>query len=217
MPHSRYSPMEELVNSITHGIGVLLAIAGLVVLLIVAALHGTACSVVASVLYGSSLVLLYLISTLYHAVQGAKAKSILRILDHSAILLLIAGTYTPITLISLHGPWGWSLFGVIWGLAALGIFMEISRLRRFRGLLISLYVVMGWTVVVATKPMLENVAINDLWLLLAGGLCYTGGLVFYLWKHLPYHHAVWHLWVLAGSILHYFAILGITLPRSSGI
>lgn len=211
----RYTPAEELANSITHGIGVPLAITGLVVLIIIAATHGNTRAVVSSALYGVTLVLLYLISTLYHAVHGAKAKSVLRILDHSAILLLIAGTYTPFTLISLHGSWGWSLFGSIWGLATLGIALELSRLRHLRSLLISLYVVMGWAVVVAIKPMLENVTIGGLWLLLAGGLCYTGGLVFYLWKRLPYHHAVWHLWVLTGSILHYFAVLTTVLPPSS--
>lgn len=211
----RYTPAEELANSITHGIGVPLAITGLVTLIILAAISGNTRAVVSSALYGSTLVLLYLVSTLYHSVRQAKTKSILRILDHSAILLLIAGTYTPFTLISLPGPWGWSLFGTIWGLATLGITLEVSRLRHLRGLLISLYVVMGWAVVVAIKPMLENVTSGGLWLLLAGGLCYTGGLVFYLWKRLPYHHAVWHLWVLTGSILHYFAVLTTVLPPSS--
>ncbi len=214
---SRSSLREELANSITHGIGVLLSIAGLVILILVAAWHGTTRHIVSSALYGTSLVLLYLASTLYHAVQHPKAKKVLRICDHSAILLLIAGTYTPFTLISLHGPWGWSLFGTIWGLAVLGIIMELTSLRRFRALLISLYLVMGWAVVTAIKPMLNHVAPLGLWLLLAGGLCYTGGLIFYLWKRLPYHHAVWHLFVLTGSILHYFAILYAVLPHSSGM
>lgn len=200
----------------THGIGVPLAVTGLVALLIIAAMDGSMRAIIASAVYGSTLILLYLISTLYHAAREARMKSRLRILDHVAILLLIAGTYTPFTLISLKGPWGWSLFGVIWGLAALGVAIELSPWRRLRGLLISLYVVMGWAVVAATKPMLENVAASDLWLLLAGGLCYTGGLIFYLWRQLPYHHALWHLWVLAGSALHYFAVLGTIHPPPSG-
>lgn len=208
-----YNRGEELANSITHGLGFLLSIAGLVFLILVAAWHGTTRHIVSSSLYGSTLVLLYLASTLYHFVQQPKAKSILRIFDHSAILLLIAGTYTPFTLISLRGPWGWSLFGTIWGLAIVGIVLEITSLRRFRILLISLYLVMGWAVVVAVKPMLTHVPPSGLWLLLAGGLCYTGGLGFYLWKRLPYHHAVWHLFVLAGSILHYLAIFYAVLPH----
>ncbi|MDD2464013.1 MAG: hemolysin III family protein [Desulfobulbus sp.] len=214
---SKYSRGEELANSITHGVGVVLATAGLVLLILVATWHGTARHIVSSSLYGSTLVLLYLASTLYHAVQQPKAKKILRIFDHSAILLLIAGTYTPFTLISLRGPWGWSLFGTIWGLALLGIILEITHLRRLRILLIALYLIMGWAVVVAVKPMLAHVPPAGLWLLLAGGLCYTGGLFFYLWKRLPYHHAIWHLFVLAGSTLHYFAILYNVLPHSTRI
>ncbi|MGD9947099.1 MAG: hemolysin III family protein [Desulfobulbus sp.] len=210
---SSYSRGEELANSITHGLGVLLAITGLVQLVLVAAWNGTARHIVSSALYGSTLVLLYLASTLYHAVQQPEAKRILRIFDHSAILLLIAGTYTPFTLISLQGPWGWSLFGTIWGLALLGIILEITSLRRLRFLLIALYLTMGWAVVVAVKPMLTHVPPAGLWLLLAGGLCYTGGLGFYLWKRLPYHHAIWHLFVLAGSILHYIAIFYDVLPH----
>lgn len=209
-----YSRGEELANSITHGLGILLAITGLVLLILVAAWHGTARHVVSSSLYGSTLVLLYLASTLYHAVQQPKAKKILRIFDHSAILLLIAGTYTPLTLISLQGPWGWSLFGTIWGLALFGIVLEMTSLRRFRILLIALYLVMGWAVVIAVKPLLMHVPSMGLWLLLAGGLCYTGGVGFYLWKRLPYHHAIWHLFVLAGSTLHYLAIFYDVLPHA---
>lgn len=213
-PLSRsYTRGEEMANAITHSLGVVLAITGLVFLLLVAAWHGTARHIVSGALYGSTLVLLYLASTLYHTVQQPKAKKILRIFDHSAILLLIAGTYTPFTLISLQGAWGWSLFGTIWGLALLGIILEVTRLRRLRVVLITLYLVMGWAVVVAAKPLLATVDANGLWLLLAGGLCYTGGLGFYLWKRLPYHHAIWHLFVLAGSALHYFAIFYDVMPH----
>ena len=203
---------EEIANSITHGLGVLLSITGLVFLILVGAWYGTARHIVSGALYGASLILLYLASTLYHAIQQPKAKKILRIFDHSAILVLIAGTYTPLTLISLRGAWGWSLFGTIWGLALLGIIMEVTRLRRFRALLIALYLIMGWAVVVAVKPMLHNVSPLGLWLLLAGGLCYTGGVGFYLWKKLPYHHAIWHLFVLSGSVLHYLAIFLTVMP-----
>ncbi|MCL2458787.1 MAG: hemolysin III family protein [Desulfobulbus sp.] len=213
----RYSKGEEIANSLTHGLGALLAAAGLVVLVCFAATHGNAWHIVSCSIFGAALFLLYLASTLYHAVYHPGAKAILRILDHAAILVLIAGTYTPFTLVSLRGPWGWSLFGLIWGLAVAGILFEITRIRRFRGWLIALYVTMGWAVVAAIRPMLANVDNNGLWLLLAGGLAYTGGIVFYLWRRLPYNHAIWHLFVLAGSTLHYFAVLFHVIPPASGL
>jgi hemolysin III len=209
---SRYSRGEEIANSLTHGLGIVLAVAGLVVLIVFAALYGNAWHIVSCSIFGAALILLYLASTLYHAIQHPAAKPILRILDHSAILVLIAGTYTPITLVSLHGPWGWTLFGVIWALATLGILIETTRLRRYRAGLLALYVIMGWAVVAAVKPMTHNVGAGGLWLLLSGGLAYTGGIVFYLWERLPYNHAIWHLFVLAGSALHYFAILLYVIP-----
>jgi hemolysin III len=213
---SRCTKGEEIANSITHGLGVILALGGLVVLVIFAALYGDAWHIVSCSIFGATLVLLYLASTLYHAIQHPGAKPILRILDHSAILVLIAGTYTPFTLVSLRGPWGWTLFGVIWGLAVVGILIETTRLRRYRAGLIALYVIMGWAVVVAIKPMMASMAGGGLWLLLAGGLAYTGGIGFYLWDRLPYNHAIWHLFVLAGSILHFFAIFLYVLPSPNG-
>ncbi len=211
---SRYTKGEEIANSLTHGAGTLLAIVGLVVLIVFAALYGNAWHIVSCSIFGAALILLYLASTLYHAIEHPGAKSILRILDHSAILLLIAGTYTPITLISLRGPWGWTLFGVVWGLAIIGILIETTRLRRHRSWLIGLYVVMGWAVVAAIKPMMHNMDSGGLWLLLAGGIAYTGGIAFYLWNRLPYNHAVWHLFVLAGSVFHYFAVLLYIIPST---
>lgn len=208
----RYSRGEEIANSITHGIGIVFAISALAILASYASLYGDAWHVVSCAIFGATLILLYVASTLYHAIQQPVAKSVLRILDHSAILVLIAGTYTPFTLVNLRGPWGWTLFGVIWGLAAIGIVIETTRLRRFRAALIALYVIMGWAVVAAVKPMLENISSGGLWLLLAGGLAYTGGIVFYLWKRLPYNHAIWHLFVLAGSVLHFFAVLFSVIP-----
>jgi len=211
-PPSRYKKGEEIANSITHGIGILLAIGGLGVLTAFASLHGTAWHIVGCSIFGAALILLYAASTLYHAIQHPPAKSILRILDHSAILVLIAGTYTPITLVNLRGPWGWTLFGVVWGLAVVGIVIESTPLRRFRAALIVLYLIMGWAVIAAVKPMLESVGSGGMKLLLAGGLAYTGGIVFYVWRRLPYNHAIWHLFVLAGSILHFFAILFYVIP-----
>ena len=209
---TRYSRGEELANSITHGIGIVFAICAMAILAVFASRYGDAWHIVSCSIFGAALILLYVASTLYHAVQRPKAKSVLRILDHSAILVLIAGTYTPFTLVNLRGPWGWSLFGIIWGLAVFGIAIETTRLRRYRAGLIALYVVMGWAVVAAVKPMLEHVENGGLWLLLAGGLAYTGGVVFYLWRRLPFNHAIWHLFVLAGSVLHFFAILFHVIP-----
>jgi len=203
----RYSRREEAANSLTHGLGALLAIAGLAILVVSASRHGSARAVVGCVVFGTTLVILYVTSTLYHAVPHSRAKPALRILDHSAIFLLIAGTYTPFTLVSLRGPWGWSLFGIVWGLALAGIALRLSLGRRPTGLFVSLYLAMGWCVVVAVKPLLVAVAPGGLALLLAGGLAYSGGLAFYLWRRLPYHHAVWHAFVLAGSSFHYAAVL----------
>ncbi len=209
---SRYSKGEEIANSIIHGIGIILAIGGLAVLAAYSTRYGNTWHIVSCSIFGAALIFLYTASTLYHAIQRPGAKSVLRILDHSAILVLIAGTYTPITLVSLHGPWGWTLFGIIWGLALLGIIIETTRLRRFRSALITLYVIMGWAVVAAVKPMMQQVGSGGLWLLLTGGIAYTGGIVFYVWKRLPYNHAIWHCFVLTGSILHYFAVLLYIIP-----
>lgn len=204
---SLYSPGEELANSITHGLGLVLSIAGLCVLVTLAALQADAWAVVSSAIFGATLVMLYTSSTLYHSFRSERAKLLLRKFDHAAIYLLIAGTYTPFMLVNLRGPWGWSIFGVIWGLALIGIILKFWFTGRFRVISTLCYVAMGWLIVIATKPLLTAVPKPGLWLLLAGGLCYTGGTLFYLWKSLRFHHAVWHLFVLAGSICHYFAVL----------
>jgi hemolysin III len=204
----RQSRGEEIANSLTHGLGAILAVAGLVVLALSASRYGTARAVVGCVVFGVALVLLYSSSTLYHSIgQGhARAKAVLRVLDHSAIFLLIAGTYTPFTLVSLRGPWGWSLFGVVWGLALAGIALRLVLPRRPTVLFVSLYLAMGWCVVVAAKPLLAAVAPGGIALLAAGGLAYSVGVVFYVSKR-PYHHAIWHVFVLAGSAFHYAAVL----------
>ncbi|MDH3808320.1 MAG: hemolysin III family protein, partial [Desulfuromonadales bacterium] len=139
-------------------------------------------------------------------------KSFMRVLDHSAIFLLIAGTYTPFMLVNLRGVWGWTLFGIVWSLALLGVLFQVSLLRRWQGISLSLYIGMGWVVVIAIKPMLDSVATGGLILLLSGGLAYTSGVIFYLWKSLRYHHAIWHGFVLLGSILHFFAVLFYVIP-----
>lgn len=215
VPLSGYSRREEIANSITHGVGVLLAIAGLAILTAFASLYGTAWHIVACSIFGATMILLYTASTLYHSIHWPKVKPLLRILDHSAIFLLIAGTYTPFTLVSLRGPWGWSLFGTIWGLAVVGIILEIFLRPSLRYLIVGLYIGMGWTIAIAVKPMLGAVAPEGMMLLLAGGLCYTLGVPLYVKKSIPFNHAIWHLFVLAGTILHFFAILLYVIPVSA--
>lgn len=204
--------LEELANTITHGIGLVLSLAGFVVLLVLAILRGNAWHIVACSIYGATLVCLYAASTLYHAAVSPRLKRVLRILDHSAIYLLIAGTYTPFLLLNLRGPWGWSLFGVIWGLAFAGILFKFWFVDHFDYLSTAVYIAMGWLVIVAAKPVLAHVPAVTLVWLLAGGLLYSAGVIFYVWKRLPFSHAVWHLFVLAGSTCHYFAVLRSVLP-----
>lgn len=211
---SGYSVAEEIANSITHGIGILLSSGGLAVLTIFASLRGNGWHITASAIFGITLVLSYTASTLYHSIPVAPAKRILKVVDHAAIYLLIAGTYTPFTLISLRGPWGWSLFGTIWGLALLGIVLKITMLGRVAGISTLVYLAMGWIVVVAIKPLLVAVEPGGMLLLLFGGLAYSVGVIFYIWRKLPYHHAVWHLFVLAGSLCHFFAVLFYVIPSA---
>ena len=210
-PHSaeasRRVTLEELANTLTHGFGLLLSIAGFVVLLVLAILRGTAWHIVACSIYGATLICLYAASTLYHAVVSPRVKRALRILDHSAIYLLIAGTYTPFLLLNLRGPWGWSLFGVVWGLAFAGILFKFWFVGHFEFLSTVVYIAMGWIVIIAAKPVLAHVPAATLQWLFGGGLFYSAGVIFYAWKRLPYSHAVWHLFVLAGSTCHYFAVL----------
>lgn len=207
-----YTLKEEIANSITHGVGLILAIVGLGVLIAFASRLGNAWHVVSCTIFATTLILQYTFSTLYHSIQLPRAKSVMRVLDHSAIFLLIAGTYTPFMLVNLRGTWGWTLFAVVWSLALLGVLFQVSLLRRWQGISLSLYIGMGWVVVVAIKPMLNAVAPGGLALLLLGGLAYTSGVIFYLWKSLRYHHAIWHGFVLAGSILHFFAVLFYVIP-----
>jgi len=199
---------EEIANGLTHGVGAVLAVVGLAVLALSASRHGTTRAVVGCVVFGAALVVLYSSSTLYHSVGPghARAKAVLRVIDHSAIFLLIAGTYTPFTLVSLWGPWGWALFGVVWGLALAGITLRLALQRRPTALFLALYLAMGWCIVLAAKPLLAAVAPGGIALLVAGGLAYSAGVVFYVWRR-PYHHAIWHAFVLAGSAFHYAAVL----------
>ena len=204
---TRYSRGEEIANSVTHGFGLFLSIVGLAILVATAAKTGGALRIISCAIFGATLILLYAASTFYHALSGEKSKRVFRIFDHSAIFLLIAGSYTPLALVAVGGAWGWSLFGSIWFLAAVGVLLSTLAHGRWRWLSITLYVTMGWLVVVAIKPVAAALDPLEMNLVVAGGLCYTFGLVFYAWKRLPYSHAVWHLFVLAGSIFHFFAVL----------
>jgi hemolysin III len=158
---------------------------------------------------------LYTISTLYHAQRGGRAKQFFQKLDHAAIFLLIAGTYTPFLLTHLRGPWGWSLFGVVWGLCGAGAVFKLIFGERYRLTSTLAYLFLGWLIVVAFQPMLDHVPHGGLWLLLAGGLCYSLGVIFYRWQKLRYHHAVWHTFVLGGSTCHFLAVLLFLLPRTT--
>lgn len=202
----KYTVGEEIVSSVLHIIALGLSIAGLVLLAVFGSVRGSVWHVVSFVIYGSTLIVMYVSSTLYHGVAHLPLKRFFKILDHSAIYLLIAGTYTPFLLVNLRGPWGWSLFGVIWGIAAAGVLYESTLTARFPKLSLVLYVALGWLCLLAVKQILSKVRPEALILLAAGGLLYTVGVVFYAWKKLPYGHCIWHGFVLLGSICHYFAV-----------
>jgi hemolysin III len=207
-----YTRGEELANVLTHGIGAALSVAGLVVLVTLTSLHGDAWRVTATAIFGATLVLLYTSSTLYHTFRGEQVKRLLRKFDHASIFLLIAGTYTPFLLVNLRGPWGWTLFAVIWTLAIAGVALKFWFTGRFRIASTLLYIGMGWLVLVVLRPLSGAVPPVALRLLVAGGLTYTLGAGFYLWKRLPYHHAIWHLFVLGGSACHFFAVVAAVFP-----
>jgi len=203
---------EELAHSIIHGVGIVLAIAGLSVLVALAAMRGDAVHVTACAIYGTTLILLYVASTLYHSIPLPGAKRVLRVLDHCAIYLLIAGTYTPFALVNLRGAWGWGLFVAVWALALAGVVFKSLATGKARILSVVLYLALGWCVVWVFGPLSRAVPARGLELLFAGGVAYSLGVVFYVWKRLPYHHAIWHVFVLVGSVLHFFAVLVSVIP-----
>ena len=204
---------EELLNALTHGLGATAALAGGALLVTLAALHGDGWQLAGAIVFGTCLLLLYLASTLYHAIQHPVAKGRLKVFDHCAIYLLIAGTYTPFTLVGLRGPWGWGLFAAIWTLALAGVVFKLFFTGRFKRLSTLIYLAMGWLVIVAIKPLLGALDAWTLGWLLAGGLFYTLGTVFYHRPSLRYSHAIWHLFVLAGSVSHFIAVMAQVLPR----
>ena len=207
-----YSFAEEIANSITHGVGFMMAVAMLSVLVVFSALRGTVWHVVSCSVYGATLVLLYAASTLYHSLPWPRVKAVLKVIDHAAIYLLIAGTYTPFLLGPMRGRWGWSLFGVIWGLALAGIAFKILFTGRFKLVSTLIYVGMGWIAVIAIQPLWRTVSAGGLAWLLAGGVLYTGGTVFYLQRRIPFNHAIWHAFVLAGSLCHFVSVMFFVIP-----
>ena len=198
---------DEIVNSLTHLLGAAAALAGLVVIVVFASMKGDPWRIVSFSIYGTTLFSLYLISTLYHSLQG-RAKKVFRILDHQAIYLLIASTYTPFTLVTLRGAWGWALFGVIWGVAIVGFILDALPQKGLRIIPVIIYILMGWLVVIALDPLLENLPEAGFKWLAFGGVLYTAGIVFYaLSDRFTYAHGIWHLFVLGGSVCHYVSIL----------
>jgi hemolysin III len=204
---AHYTRGEELANAITHGIGLVLALVGLPVLVLGSLSRGDALLVAGMSVFGAALVAVYASSTLYHAVPPSRTKQVLQVVDHVAIYLLIAGTYTPYALGVLRGRWGWMLLGAIWTLAALGILFKVAFRTRFRRLSTAFYVAMGWTAILVIRPLALAMDSAGFWLLVGGGLCYTAGVFFYVRSTPRYMHAVWHLFVMAGSACHYFSVL----------
>ena len=203
---------DEIANALTHGLGAVAALAGSAVLITLAAIYGDGWQLGASIVFGISLLLLYTASTLYHAIQHPVAKGRLKVFDHCAIYLLIAGTYTPFTLIGLRGPWGWGLFAAIWTLAIAGVAFKLFYTGRFKLLSTIFYIAMGWLVIVAIKPMWNALDGATLGWLLAGGVFYTLGTFFYHRESIPYSHAIWHLFVIGGSVCHFVAVTRQVLP-----
>jgi hemolysin III len=202
-----YTKREEIANAITHGLGTLLSIAGLVLLIVYASLYGTAWHIVSFTIFGVTMLLLYTSSTLVHSFPEGKVKDLFETFDHSCIYLFIAGTYTPLLLVTLRSPLGWTLFGIVWGLAVAGVVFKAFFTKKFLVLSTLFYVMMGWMIVFAWHPLQALLMPGGIRLLIIGGLLYTVGSVFYIWRGFPYHHAVWHLFVVAGSVMHFFAIL----------
>lgn len=198
-----YSPIEESINAITHLIGALLGVAALVLMIQIAS---DAFALTSAIVYGSSMIALFLASTLYHSIGGIKLKPILKQFDHCAIYLLIAGTYTPFMLISLKGAWGYSILSVVWALAIFGIFFKLKFKQRFPKISLATYLLMGWLIIIAMPEMLDKVPAGGINLLAAGGLAYSVGAIFYAIKKIPYNHAIWHVFVLGGGICHFLAI-----------
>lgn len=208
----KYSLIEEIFNSIIHGTGILISLAGLVLLIVFSSLYGKANHIVSCTIFGITLVLLYTASTLYHSFRKPQIKHVFRIIDHSCIYALIAGTYTPFMLVTVRGVLGWTLFAIVWSLTILGILFKAFFIHRFKIFSTLAYILMGWLVVFAIKPIFQTLPGGAIVWLVAGGLAYTGGTIFYAWNRLPFNHAIWHSFVLTGSVCHFFAVFFYVIP-----
>ncbi|WHY88330.1 hemolysin III family protein [Neobacillus novalis] len=207
-----FSKHEEMANSITHGIGALLSISALVILIVYSSLYGNAWHVVSFTIFGGTMFILYMSSTLLHSFPEGRAKDVFEILDHSSIYFFIAGTYTPFLLVVIKGTMGWTLFGIVWGLAVAGTVFKCFFVKKYLVTSTALYVVMGWLIVFAWKPLVNNLSSDGMMYLVIGGALYTLGAIFYVWRGFKYHHAVWHLFVIGGSVAHFFCVLFYVLP-----
>ncbi len=203
----KYTKSEEIFNAVTHGIGILLSVVGISVLIPYAAIYGDAWKIVASSIYGFTLIILYSASTLYHSFQNEKLKKIFNMFDHISIYFLIAGTYTPFLLVNMRGVWGWVIFGIVWTSAIVGTTLKLIYGNRFRKVSTILYLCMGWIIVIAIKPLILNTEPIGLLLIVVGGLLFSFGVIFYKWKSLPFNHGIWHIFVLLGTVCHFFAVL----------
>ncbi len=204
---NEFSLIEEIWHAITHGIGLALSIAALTIMVAYSSQSGSVLSVLASILFGTTLIILYGSSTLYHAITHHELKKRFQQFDHASIYILIAGSYTHVTLISLGNTLGYTIFGVVWGASFVGIYLKFAYPGRFEKLSLILYLLLGWLIVIAIKPLIGVMASGGLWLLLAGGLFYTFGVIFYVWDKLPFNHAIWHLFVMGGSICHFLMVV----------
>lgn len=207
--HKFYTKKEEIANAITHGIGACLAIAGLVILVVFSSLKGTAWHVVSFSIFGAMLVVLYLVSTLYHSFTNAKVKKLFRKFDHISIFLLIAGTYTPFCLAILKGSLGWTIFGIVWGCTLLGIGLKAFYTGKNEMLSTLLYIILGWLVIIVIIPLYKVMSFHGFMFLVSGGVLYTAGTYFYMKEKIRYNHGIWHLFVLSGSVLHFFSVLSL--------
>jgi hemolysin III len=207
MHEERRLLIEEIANSFTHGIGFVLSLAGLAILIIHAWAKGGKSQIIACSIYGATLVLVYAASTLYHGVRNPRIKHIFSLADHSAIYLVIAGTYTPFTMISLRGFWGWTLLILVWSLSLFGIAFKIAFVNRYRGVSMALYLIIGWLAIIAAKPIISSIPLGCLILIACGGVAYMTGLIFYAWERLPFNHTIWHIFVIVGSVCHYCAVV----------
>jgi len=212
---AQYSFLEEIFNSITHGVGALISIAALVLLIVFSSIYGSASHIVSCTIFGFTLVLLYTASTLYHSFQKPNLKHVFKILDHSCIYVLIAGTYTPFLLVTIRGVLGWSMFALVWSLTVIGVLFKVFFVHRFKIISTIAYILMGWIIIFAIKPLFQALPGGGLVWLICGGLAYTLGTVFYAWNRLPFNHAIWHLFVLTGSVCHFFAVMFYVIPLNT--